>query len=131
MGCKFDDFEAGVIDDLLQFQTGGSGDERQYFTRVTAGDSGLVVTSYRLAETGDIARKETFSEYTVIDTVTLSKSLSSQNVAAASAAGSVVEPVPAAGGFAWWWVAAACAAVLIAAGTALLVCGKRKTKVSR
>ncbi len=130
MGCKFDDFEPGVIDDLLQFQMGGSGDERQYFTRVTAGESGLVVTAYQLAEAGDIARKETFSEYTVIDTVTLSESLSSQNAAAAPTAEPAAEPVQTtAGGFARWWVAAACAAVLIAAGTVLLVCRKRKNKV--
>ncbi len=132
MGCKFDDFETGVIDDLLQFQTGGSGDERQYFTFVTANDDGLTVTAYRLAAAGDIARKETFAEYTVIDTVALSESLSSRHAAAAvpAAAEPVAKPEEAAGagGFAWWMAGAACAVVLIAAGTVLLVRRKRRSK---
>ncbi len=132
MGCKFDDFETGVIDDLLQFQTGGSGDERQYFTFVTADSGGLTVTAYQLAAAGDIAKQKTFAEYTVIDTVTLSKSLSNQR--AAAAAPTAAEPAASAeeaasgGGFAWRIAGAACAAVLIAAGTVWIVRRRRRNK---
>lgn len=72
MGCKFDDFETGVIDDVLQFQTGGSTDERQYFTLVTVTDGGIDVTAYQRTEPGDPTDAKLFSDYTVIDTISLS-----------------------------------------------------------
>jgi hypothetical protein len=76
MGCKFDDFVPGVIDDLIQFQTGGSQDQRQYFTYVRAGDEGLTVTSYQRARTGEITNPKIFTDYAVIDSLALTQSLS-------------------------------------------------------
>ncbi len=76
MGCKFDPFEEGVIDELLQFQTGGSDDARQYFTLVEVDDSGLKVTAYQLSEAGDTTKAATYESYTAIDSITLSESLS-------------------------------------------------------
>ncbi len=92
MGCKFDDFTTGVIDDLLQFQTGGSADERQYFTHVVIDQNGVTVTAYRLAEQGDVGKKSTFEAYDAIDSLTLTESLSRQHAPAAEPAPASDEP---------------------------------------
>lgn len=76
MGCKFDDFVEGEIDELIQFQTGGKSDARQYFTYVKAGDSGLEITAYQRSRDGEITNPKQFIEYDVIDSVSLTESLS-------------------------------------------------------
>ncbi|MDR1765136.1 MAG: metallophosphoesterase family protein [Lachnospiraceae bacterium] len=76
MGRKFDDFRPGTIDDLLDFQTGGEADKRQYFTEVALGPDGMEIATYRLAVAGDDTNKKTFKAFDVIDTVSLSMSLS-------------------------------------------------------
>ena len=72
MGCKFDDFETGLIDDILDFQPGGSSDERQYVTYVKVSDEGIEVTAYQRTEAGD-ASKKNCQEYTAIDQLVLEK----------------------------------------------------------
>ncbi len=71
MGRKFDDY-GGEIDDVLTFQTGGSGDERQYLTYVEVTEEGITVTAYQRTNAGDASPKKC-SEYTPIDTFTLHK----------------------------------------------------------
>ena len=65
VGMKFDDYE-GEIDDVLQFQTGGSTDERQYLTFVEVTEEGIAVTAYQRAEAGDVTLKSC-ADYVVID----------------------------------------------------------------
>ncbi len=84
MGRKFDDFEPGVIDDLIQFQTGGSTDPRQYFTLVTVTDEGLTAAAYQLTEAGDDTKAATFGSFTQIDGITLTQSLSEKYAAPAT-----------------------------------------------
>lgn len=127
MGLKFDDFASGVIDDLLQFQTGGSDDKRPYFTLFKADETGLTITAYQLTEAGDLVKPATFSDYSIIDTITLTQSLSERYAAAANT------PVPAPEqpetvGFAWWKIAAIGGAVLLVAAAVFLVLKKRKAK---
>lgn len=70
MGMKFDDYE-GEIDDVLDFQTGGSGDERQYLTYVEVTEAGIAVTAYQRTEAGDASLKKC-ADYTQIDSFTIS-----------------------------------------------------------
>lgn len=128
MGLKFDDFASGVIDDLLQFQTGGSGDKRPYFTQLVASETGLTVTAYQLTQAGDLSKPATFSDYSVIDTLTLTQSLSERYAAAASAPAAAAQEQPTAAGFAWWQIAAIGGAVLLVAAVVVLVLKKRKAK---
>ena len=123
MGMKFDDFITGEIDGLLQYQTGGSDDERQYFTQISASDAGLTVTAYRLAEPGDVAKPESFSNYGVIDSITLVQSLSSQHGAQTLPAVPDAPDAAAAGNqIAWWQIALiAAAGILLAVLIAVLV----------
>lgn len=135
MGCKFDDFVPGEIDELLQFQTGGSTDERQYFTHVSVSDDGLVVTAYQRTNDGDITNPKQFLDYEMIDGVFLTESLSVKRgnyVPAASGADEeVAEPsvdVPAtATAFPWWWIVVA-AVVIVAAIVILLVILRKRSK---
>lgn len=76
MGVKFDEY-GGEIDDVLQFQTGGSSDERQYFTHVSCTADTLTVTAYQRAEAG-APSKGNCKDYTVIDTFTLTKTAGSE-----------------------------------------------------
>ena len=69
MGLKFDDY-GGELDSVLDFQTGGQKDERQYFVYVEVSESGIKVTAYQRTEAGD-ANKKNCSDYTVIDTFTI------------------------------------------------------------
>ncbi|MBQ5985939.1 MAG: metallophosphoesterase family protein [Clostridia bacterium] len=69
MGPKFDDYE-GELDDVLQFQTGGSFDPRQYLTYVQVTPEGVTVTGYQRSKAGD-ATKANCKAYDVIDTFTL------------------------------------------------------------
>ncbi len=71
MGTKFDPYE-GEIDDILDFQTGGKDDERQYFTRVDVTDTTLTVTAYQRTSSDEASAKNC-KEYEVIDTITLTK----------------------------------------------------------
>lgn len=71
MGPKFDDY-GGEIDDVLQFQTGGSDDPRQYITYVEVSDEGITVTAYQRTKAGDPNIK-TCGDYTPIDTFTIRK----------------------------------------------------------
>ncbi len=71
MGCKFDPYE-GEIDDILDFQTGGKEDARQYFTRVTASENELKIEAFQRTEAGDATAKNC-KDYTVIDSITLTK----------------------------------------------------------
>ena len=133
MGLKFDDFEEGVIDDLIQFQTGGSDDQRQYFTQIQASESGLVVTAYQLTEAGDASKASGFSDYTAIDTITLTKSLSAQRSEAEAAAASVAVATEdaeqsEAAGSGWQSVVIICAAAVIVAAAVILIVRKRKQK---
>ena len=72
MGIKFDPYE-GEIDDILQFQTGGTDDERQYFTYVQVTPDGINVTAYQRS-TDEAASKSTCAEYEVIDSFSLKTS---------------------------------------------------------
>lgn len=127
MGCKFDDFEQGVIDDLLQYQTGGSSDARQYFTRIAASDAGLTVTAYQLTSPGDLQNAKSYSDYSVIDTITLTQSLSAQQsgVAAGNTTSTPAQSTPA--GFPAWQVALAVALALTVVTAVVLVTKKRKS----
>ena len=69
MGLKFDEY-GGEIDDLLDFQTGGQKDERQYITCVEVTAEGLTVTAYQRTEAGD-ANIKNCGDYTVIDRFTI------------------------------------------------------------
>ena len=113
MGMKFDDFVTGKIDDLLQFQTGGSQDERQYFTQIVSSDAGLTVTAYQLTKPGDVEKPDSFADYTAIDSVTLQQSLSSRNSAQSTPAAQ--EAATQGGALAWWQIA-----LIAAAGVLLL-----------
>ncbi len=129
LGLKFDDFPTGEIDDLLQFQTGGSDDERQYFTCVKVDDSGLVVTAYQLTAVGDVSDADTFADYTVIDSITLTQSLSSKDAeAAAETAAPAAEETAesAAGSNAVLWIIAAACIVAAAAVTAVVLVKRKK-----
>ncbi len=71
MGMKFDDY-GHEIDDLLQFQTGGSDDPRQYIAHVELTESTLTVTVYQRATAKD-ANRTTCKAYDVIDSFTLTR----------------------------------------------------------
>lgn len=71
MGMKFDDYE-GEIDDVLDFQTGGSEDERQYLTYVEVTEEGVTVTAYQRTNPGD-ASPAKCADYTQIDTFSIRK----------------------------------------------------------
>ncbi|MEN6634665.1 MAG: metallophosphoesterase family protein [Clostridiaceae bacterium] len=127
MGMKFDDFVTGKIDELLQYQTGGSDDERQYFTQIAASDTGLTVTAYQLAEPGDVTKPESFANYSVIDSITLQHSLSSQHSA------QNLPEVPDAtveigDGVAWWQILLIAAAGVLIAGIVLVLVRKNAKK---
>ena len=113
MGMKFDDFVTGEIDDLVQFQTGGSQDERQYFTQIAASDAGLTVTAFQLTKPGDVEKPESFADYTAIDSITLQQSLSSRN--STQSAPATQHAATQGGALAWWQIA------LIAAPGVLLL----------
>ena len=136
MGCKFDDFVSGEIDELLQYQTGGSTDERQYFTHVAASDDGLVVTAYQRTNSGDITNPKQFVAYEMIDGLFLAESLSVKRgnyVPAAGGGGEeVVElpedmPATAKTPFPWWWILIA-VVVIVAAIVILLVILRKQSK---
>lgn len=119
MGMKFDDFVTGEIDELLQVQVGGSGDERQYLTQLTASEKGLTITAYQLAESGNLTKPESFGSYTVIDSLTLTESLSSQN-----SAPSTPEPAhtaPARPKIVWWQVGLIALAILLLTAVVLVI----------
>ena len=65
MGTKFDDY-GGEIDDILDIQTGGSGDPRQYLTYVEVHEGTLTVTAYQRV-TAQEPSKKTCNEYEVIE----------------------------------------------------------------
>ncbi|HWQ59004.1 MAG TPA: metallophosphoesterase family protein [Clostridia bacterium] len=129
MGRKFDDFEPGAIDDILQFQTGGSGDARQYFTLVSVTDEGLVVTAYQLAQAGDDTKAATFASFTPIDSVTLTQSLCEKYAAAEPKPASTEAPAqetqtPPEASSLVIWIASGCAAA--AAAAVVVILKKRK-----
>ncbi|MDL2235325.1 metallophosphoesterase family protein [Christensenellaceae bacterium OttesenSCG-928-L17] len=134
MGCKFDDYVPGVIDELLQFQTGGASDARQYFTHVEAGENGLTVTAYQRVRNGDITLPKQFLEYEPIDTISLTESLSVKRGNYRPAGGQTNEnPNPAeetpgeaeqsSGTSVWLWVGIA---VVIAAVGGVILMRRRK-----
>lgn len=129
MGNKFDDFRPGTIDDLLQVQVGGSQDERQYFTQVTASGGGLVVTAYQRTTAGDNTNQELFADYTAIDSFALTQSLSEKYGSSAPAASSD-EPAPAKPAFKWWIVAVVVGAIVLFYVVAVLVQKQRKEKTN-
>ena len=126
MGMKFDDFIQGQIDDALQFQTGGSDDERQYFTQIAATDAGLTVTAYQLAAPGDLSKPESFASYDVIDTVTLTQSLSQQHVISAGLP--TTESAANPSGTTTWWIIALVAVVVTGAIAALVMALVRRAR---
>lgn len=139
MGNKFDDFRPGTIDELLAYQTGSSQDERQYFTLLKSDKSGLTVTAYQCSVDGDKTEKSTFASFDMIDSITLTESLSEKATAAAEGTSAPSEPAaaptsaPAAetqkGGAQWIWIAAAVvllAVILIV--VVVLLRRKRKEK---
>lgn len=114
MGRKFDDFEPGVIDGLVQFQTGGSTDPRQYFTLVTVTNEGLAVAAYQLAEAGDDTKAAIFGSFTQIDGITLTQSLSEKYAAPAATPEATEAPADQAQtapnpSSAIWWILGLCA----------------------
>ena len=129
MGNKFDDFRPGTIDDLLQLQVGGSQDERQYFTQVTASGGGLVVTAYQRTNAGDSTNKDLFADYTVIDTIALTQSLSSKYGASSPEASAVV-PAPEKPAFKWWIVFVVVGAIAVFYVVAVLIQKQRKKKTA-
>ena len=78
MGEKFDPYE-GEIDDILDFQTGGKEDERQYITIVEIEDGNLTLSAYQRTEAGD-SYSSLCKDYSVIDSVNLVKKGGSVNV---------------------------------------------------
>lgn len=80
MGMKFDDY-GGEIDDVLQFQTGGSDDERQYITYVEVTEEGITVTSYQRTNAGDASLAKC-ADYTPIDTFTIHREKTAQKASA-------------------------------------------------
>ncbi len=87
MGPKFDNYE-GEIDDVLQFQTGGQSDPRQYLSYVQVSPAGITVTAYQRSKAGD-ATKSNCSAYTAIDSFTITD----PNAPAAPVAEPAAEPV--------------------------------------
>ena len=71
MGTKFDPY-GHEIDDVLDFQTGGKDDERQYLTYVEVKDGSVTVTAYRRSSDGEPTKKSC-AAYDAIDTFTLEK----------------------------------------------------------
>lgn len=69
MGLKFDPAPEG-IDDLLQFQTGGEDDERQYLTYVHVKGDKIEVVAYQRATAAD-ANAKNCADYTEIDRIEL------------------------------------------------------------
>lgn len=65
MGDKFDNY-GGEIDDILDFQTGGTADPRQYLTYVEVKEDQITVTAYQRVSSAE-ASKKTCAEYEVID----------------------------------------------------------------
>ena len=128
MGMKFDDFVTGKIDDLLQFQTGGSQDERQYFTQIVSSDAGLTITAYQLTKPGDVEKPDSFADYTAIDSVTLQQSLSSRN--SAQSAPAAQEAATQSGALAWWQIALIATAGLLLLALLIIRLNKnaKKTK---
>ena len=95
MGNKFDEY-GHEIDDLLQFQTGGSDDERQYFAYVEAEEGSLTVSVYQRTNAGDPTKKNC-SDYTMIDSFRLEKDPKAAQPAPEAEPASVTEePAPAA-----------------------------------
>ena len=75
MGPKFDDY-GGEIDDILQFQTGGISDPRQYLAHVEVAEGSITVTVYQRASSA-AASKASCSVYNVVDSFTLEKEVKS------------------------------------------------------
>ena len=72
MGEKFDPYE-GEIDDILDFQTGGEDDQRQYVTIVEIDEEGnLTLTAYQRTKAGD-SYATLCKDYTAIDSISLVK----------------------------------------------------------
>lgn len=126
MGMKFDDFITGKIDDLLQVQVGGSGDERQYFTQICGSDAGLTITAYQLTEPGILEKPESFSAYSVIDTITLTQSLSSQHGIQSEAAEPQADFVPPT--ITWWQIALIALAFVLLTVLVIILLQKNKKK---
>lgn len=114
MGCKFDPFE-DYIPELLDFQTGGADDERQYFTQVTVSADTITVTAYQRTEAGTNYTK-LCKDYSVIDTFTLTKT-ENDNL-------EPVEPKPASAP--WYLYAGIACAVILCAGVTLTLVKKKK-----
>ncbi|MBR0508466.1 MAG: metallophosphoesterase family protein [Clostridia bacterium] len=107
MGMKFDEY-GGEIDDLLDFQTGGKDDERQYLTYVEVREDGITVTAYQRTESGDASLTKC-ADYTAIDTFTIHR-----------------EACRSAPDRTWLWITLGCAAALIAGIIVWIVLRKRK-----
>ena len=88
MGEKFDPYE-GEIDDILDFQTGGKDDERQYITIVEIEDGKLTLTAYQRAEEGD-SYSSLCKDYVAIDSLNLEKKGGSSSTLVYVAVGFVV-----------------------------------------
>lgn len=71
MGEKFDSYE-GEINDILDFQTGGKDDERQYVTIVELEENTLKLSAYQRKKEGD-NYASVCQDYTEIDTISLEK----------------------------------------------------------
>lgn len=112
MGLKFDPFE-DYLADVLDFQTGGSDDERQYFTEVRAEGDTLIVTAYQRTAAGDATSKNC-KDYTVIDTFTLTKTAPA--------------PAPERSGLPTWAYAAIGAAAVAVVAVIILAVSKKKKK---
>ena len=65
MGIKFDDY-GGEIDDILQFQTGGSSDPRQYLTYVEVTADQITVTAYQRVSDAEPSKK-TCADYEILE----------------------------------------------------------------
>ncbi|MDR1801688.1 MAG: metallophosphoesterase family protein [Lachnospiraceae bacterium] len=129
MGRKFDDFVEGQVpDDFIDFQTGGVKDRRQYFTYVSVSDTGISVKSYQLSEAGDDTLEETFNDFTEIDGIELTESLSVKNGTYVAGTGNKTTTVQSGGtvAVAYWYIGGA--VVLIAAVAIIIVVVQKKKK---
>ena len=131
MGMKFDDYE-GEIDDVLDFQTGGSEDERQYLTYVEVTEEGVTVTAYQRTNPGD-ASPAKCADYTAIDTFEIrkasaepSKPEATEQPAEPSKPEAPEPQQPENPDRTWLWIVLGCAAIAIAAVVILLLRKRKK-----
>mgnify|MGYP003592785518 CR=1 FL=1 len=95
---------------------------------MTASADGLVVTAYQRTNEGDATSADTFADYTAIDTITLTQSLSEKFGAQPEAAVTAAEPAEETSAFPWWILAVAGGAVAVVLIVVVVVVSQKQRK---